>query len=124
MLPAQGTSMLPSILPGALLEVHPVDRETIRVGDILCYPGDGRTMIAHRIVGLAGEGGERVCIVRGDAQRTPVEVPIDGMASRVSRVCYPVGSYSVDGPVGSGLVATNRAPPSTSRIARVIASNE
>ena len=28
------------------------------------------------------------------------------------------------GPLGSGLVAMNRAPPSTSRIARVIASNE
>jgi hypothetical protein len=31
---------------------------------------------------------------------------------------------SADGPVGSGLVAMNRAPASISRIALVIASNE
>ena len=48
------------------------------------------------------------------------------MARVISAATAPVAGSapSVDGPVGSGFVAMNRAPPSTSRIARVIAVNE
>ena len=48
------------------------------------------------------------------------------MARVIRAATEPVAGSapSVEGPVGSGLVAMNRAPPSTSRIAFVIAVNE
>ena len=36
----QGRSMLPSILPGARLEVTPACGNTILPGDVVCYPSD------------------------------------------------------------------------------------
>ena len=51
--------------------------------------------------------------------RRPVAVLISAATDPVAgRVPWLLG------PLGSGLVAMNRAPPSTRRIARVIASNE
>jgi len=51
---ADGASMLPSVLPGATLHVRPVERGEVRVGDIVCYLRDGKTVVAE----LAPTGAE------------------------------------------------------------------
>jgi hypothetical protein len=56
----------------------------------------------------------------------PTKYGATPVARVISAATEPVAGSgpSVDGPVGSGLVARNRAPSEINRIALVIASNE
>jgi len=65
-----GTSMLPSIWPGDVVEVRRQSAAEISPGDVvLCARPGG--FLAHRVLAkLPGPTGERL-ITRGDAQRTP-----------------------------------------------------
>jgi len=63
-------SMRPSMPPGTLVVTRPTPVEAIRVGDVVTYqrrsglPG----VVTHRVVGIGASGsGERVIVVRGDA---------------------------------------------------------
>ncbi|MDM7854394.1 signal peptidase I [Cellulomonas alba] len=63
-------SMRPSMPPGTLVVTRPTPVEDIRVGDVVTYqrrsglPG----VVTHRVVGIGASGaGERVIVVRGDA---------------------------------------------------------
>lgn len=70
---AAGTSMLPSIRPGALLEFARTDPAAVRPGDVVLVR-DGQRFFAHR-VRVAGEG---FVLTRGDRHRhddPPAEFP-------------------------------------------------
>src|SRR4051812_17361612 len=66
----QGTSMVPTILPGSLILVRPAEPETLVRGElVLCLVGE--RLIAHRIVGLweCPLRGRQV-LLRGDNRST------------------------------------------------------
>jgi hypothetical protein len=69
-----GASMLPSIWPGDILEVHQQSLADIRAGEVVLYERDGR-FAAHRVVKKAGEPERPVLITRGDALRT-LDAPV------------------------------------------------
>lgn len=59
--------MLPGILPGAVLEVAPVESAACRVGQILLFQSGGGRVLAHRLERIeAMEGGGRRYVTRGD----------------------------------------------------------
>jgi len=74
--------MFPFVPAGATLQLEPARSVAIRVGDIVCYPGAGGQLVAHRVVGFA-EGGYRV---RGDAQRVSETIPKAAVAHVVVAV--------------------------------------
>ena len=65
-----GTSMLPSIRPGDILEVHRQGMEAILPGDVVLFMRNGG-FAAHRVVEKAGEPDRTLLITRGDALRVP-----------------------------------------------------
>ena len=65
-----GASMLPSIWPGDVLEVHRQAVSEISPGDVvLCERHGG--FLAHRVVGKVGGPKGTLLITRGDALRAP-----------------------------------------------------
>jgi hypothetical protein len=61
-----GTSMLPAIPPGSLVQVEPVDARLLRRGDVVLTDGAGR-LIAHRIEEVRRHGaGPSTFVLRGD----------------------------------------------------------
>lgn len=62
-----GFSMSPTIRDGEAVTVEPIFAHAVRRGDILLYQRE-RRVIAHRVVGIAGEGNNaRTFTLRGDA---------------------------------------------------------
>ncbi len=100
-----GTSMLPSILPGARLELAPVAPGALRVGDVICFLGEDGGGVAHRLVAMRNGADGVHLVVRGDAQTVCEEVPAQAVIARVEVVHNPRFSYSADGPVGAAFAA-------------------
>lgn len=72
-------SMEPSLPPGTLLIVRPVEQEQIQLGSVITYqlrsgqPG----VVTHRVVGSSVSGnGERTFITQGDANSSPDAEPV------------------------------------------------
>ncbi|WP_371931402.1 signal peptidase I [Glutamicibacter sp. MNS18] len=66
-------SMRPSLPPGALIVVRPVDPNGIRTGDVVTYQlrSGEPAVVTHRVTGVgATAGGERRFTLRGDANNT------------------------------------------------------
>jgi uncharacterized protein (UPF0248 family) len=95
-----GGSMVPFILPGSRLRVQRVPVERIQKGDVVCYIGEGRLAVAHRVVSVAEVGGRTTLSTRGDAQSGEERVPAEAVLSVVRRVEHRLFSYDTDGPVG------------------------
>ena len=97
-----GLSMFPSVFPGARLEVSPVEKRQVKVGDILCFPGEGDTIIAHRVLSMTGEPSDPTFYVRGDGQGgvQPEAVSGDSAAFVVDRVEQRYFSYDTVGGLG------------------------
>jgi signal peptidase I len=81
---AFGTSMLPFIWPGDILEIEHCDAAEIGIGDVIRFMQAGRFVI-HRVVAIHNDCGKISWITRGDAL-THEDAPV---ASRlfVGRVC-------------------------------------
>jgi len=81
-----GTSMLPSIRPGDMLEVHRQGMEAILPGDVVLFLRKGG-FAAHRVVEKAGEPERPLLITRGDALRVP-DPPVspDELLGRVTAI--------------------------------------
>lgn len=95
-----GYSMLPSIFPGAILEVTPADVDLVQEGDILCYPGHGMYMVAHRVMRIQKESHQVSLYMRGDAQQCEEIVPGSAIAYRVSKIRQRFLSYDTASMVG------------------------
>jgi len=67
-------SMRPTMDPGALAIVRPVEAADISIGDVITYqlaPGEPE-VVTHRVVGInAASGGERTFVTQGDANLRP-----------------------------------------------------
>ena len=74
-----GTSMLPAIPPGTLVQVEPVESRLLTVGDIVLHNYTGR-LIAHRIEGVqADRRGGLKFVLRGD-NLPHCDLPVAGSA--------------------------------------------
>ncbi len=85
---AQGTSMLPTVLPGDLLTIEPKTSEQIQAGDIALYAREGRFFV-HRIVSKSSVRGQVFLIARGDCmsqQDPPIrETELLGRVTEIRR---------------------------------------
>ena len=84
-------SMRPTIQPGDVVVMAPVDGKTVQVGDVVAYhPADStQTLITHRVVEVrrAGvPGGEDRIVVQGDDNDVPDEPLVPGQI--VGRMVY------------------------------------
>jgi signal peptidase I len=71
---ASGGSMLPSIWPGDILEIHRVAAADLAPDDIVVFARENR-LVVHRILSLNREQDEIVIITRGDrSQRSDAPV--------------------------------------------------
>jgi len=68
--PASGSSMLPSIRPGDVLEVHRESIAAISIGDVVVFEREAR-LITHRVVEKVAGPKRALLITRGDAVRAP-----------------------------------------------------
>lgn len=101
-------SMQPSIDPGDMIAVVPVEPEDLRRGDVVTFqPHSGDPMlITHRIVAVDGAPGERTFITRGDANSAnDPEIVAAQVQGRVVYVLPYVGWVnSLAGPAAPMLV--------------------
>ena len=81
---AIGTSMLPTIWPGDVLEIEHCETPEIRVGDIIRFMQAGRFVI-HRVIVVNDDGGSFSWITRGDSV-AQADAPVAGTFF-VGRVC-------------------------------------
>lgn len=65
--PVYTGSMEPAIPVGGIVVIKPVDPETLREGDIICFQLSQPTSITHRIINITDEG----FITKGDANEDP-----------------------------------------------------
>ncbi len=78
-----GSSMVPTVWPGDVIVVRPVDAGPVRPGGLLLFRRDGR-LVVHRVVGRSLRENSLQFITRGDA---------------VGRCDFPVPSSDVVGVV-------------------------
>jgi len=65
--PVYTGSMEPAIPVGSVVVIKPVDPETLKIGDIICFTLTEPTSITHRIKNITDEG----FITKGDANEDP-----------------------------------------------------
>jgi signal peptidase len=65
--PVYTGSMEPAIPVGGIVVIKPVDPETLKIGDIICFRLSEPTSITHRIINITDEG----FITKGDANEDP-----------------------------------------------------
>jgi signal peptidase len=65
--PVYTGSMQPAIPVGSVVVIKPVDPETLKIGDIICFQLSQPTSITHRIINITDEG----FITKGDANEDP-----------------------------------------------------
>lgn len=82
-----GTSMLPSVWPGDIINVEGSSVVAVVCGDIVLYEADD-SFFVHRVVGKAGDKNEVQWITRGDSmpQADPA-IPESHVLGRVSSIC-------------------------------------
>lgn len=89
--------MWPSIPSGSSLTVRSVAAESIRAGDVLCYPGVDGGVWAHRVLRVLEP---RAFLVRGDNSHAVELVSIGDWALKVVAVEWQGIRYSSTGPLG------------------------
>ena len=68
---ASGTSMLPSITDGAVLQIEPLQHENVRLGDVVYFlDNNGNTKI-HRVSWIVRKGNNSLIQTWGDNCQTP-----------------------------------------------------
>jgi signal peptidase I len=90
-------SMAPSILPGDLLQVIPIDGARARIGDIVVFRGKGM-LIAHRLILAFRLGGFSLLVERGDASVSASVIRSRNIVGRVESVIREGRSISLRTP--------------------------
>ena len=65
--PVYSGSMEPAIPVGSVVVIKPVNPETLKIGDIICFKLSEPTSITHRIINVTDQG----FITKGDANEDP-----------------------------------------------------
>ena len=64
---AAGASMRPFIQDGDILEVAPLSRNRIHLGDVLLVVTGGGRVLAHRVVKIRQQAGNSIFLIKGDS---------------------------------------------------------
>jgi len=81
-----GASMLPSIWPGDVLEIHRVAAADLAPGDILVFARENR-LVVHRVLRVNGETDGVVLITRGDCSpRADSPISAEELLGRVRAI--------------------------------------
>ena len=64
---AQGSSMLPFIRSGQVIQVAPVEVADLRLGDVILYRLPGGALVAHRLLWEQAVNGRILLITKGDS---------------------------------------------------------
>ena len=81
-----GTSMLPAIWPGDVLEVRRQGVGQVQPGDVVLFRRDGR-LVVHRVVERFDRQGGNLLVTRGDRQRaTDSPISNDELLGRVTEI--------------------------------------
>jgi hypothetical protein len=96
----EGTSMVPFVLPDSELVVAAVVFDNVEVGDIVCYPGEEKKVVAHRVMEVQNMGNDRRFAVRGDSNRDIEWLSDSAIAYVVETVRHPFLSYNTASKVG------------------------
>lgn len=84
---ARGRSMRPFVYDGDILEMGPLQADSLRVGDIVMITNAHGGLVVHRVIRLEGRAQELTLQTQGDANRTPDgEIPIDQALARLARI--------------------------------------
>lgn len=89
-------SMRPSLPPGTLIVVKPLEPEDIRIGDVMTYQLESgeSEVVTHRVVGIgATTDGEQRFTLRGDANNTDDEPVIAQQIRGSLRYSVPYLGY-------------------------------
>ena len=93
-------SMEPAIPVGSVVLIKPVDPETLKIGDIICFQFSEPKSITHRIVSITNEG----FITKGEANEDPDQwtVKKENVIGKVEMTIPYVGhlGYFVRTPLG------------------------
>src|SRR5262245_40148745 len=89
---ARGSSMLPFLRDGDLLEIWPVSPVEIQVGDVICYEPSPGALCLHRVVTRDGRG----FVTRGDALTHVEVVPAGSVLGRVRAVARRGRAWRLD----------------------------
>ena len=87
-LAVSGGSMLPSLWPGDILEIHRVAVTDISKGDIVVFARENR-LIVHRVLRMNGESDDVACTLttRGDrSARVDAPVSVNELLGRVRTI--------------------------------------
>jgi hypothetical protein len=87
---ARGNSMYPTIRHGEKIVVRPFQPTRLKLGTVALFLSPSGSLVTHRIVGLAMEGGVRYVMLRGDGVADHVDVvPVEQV---LAEVVYVTGS--------------------------------
>lgn len=67
-------SMYPSLGPGDIILVRPVEPSNIRVGDIVTYQRPGEAVVTHRVKQVSADG---TFVTQGDSNPQPDSTPLE-----------------------------------------------
>ena len=85
-LAVSGGSMLPSLWPGDILEIHRVPEEEVSKGDVVVFARQNR-LIVHRVTQITRQGDRMTVITRGDrSARADAPVSANELLGKVRSV--------------------------------------
>ncbi len=117
--------MLPFILPQSKLHLRYRDDgwQGVQKGDIVCYLGQGKEFVAHRVVGENYGSTKTVFFVKGDAQTGAAKIDDSAIVAVVEKVIQPFFSYRTRGLFGTAIAsAAIRMPGITRLLAQAVRS--
>lgn len=88
---AWGGSMYPFIKDGDRIKINPINKEEVKIGDIIAVnikKEEGPWFFAHRLVKITDCNGKRIYFTKGDAQKRGLDEPItvDLIAGKVTQI--------------------------------------
>jgi signal peptidase I len=89
---AEGYSMFPSIRPGSVLYIEPLENNSVPgPGEIIAWKKESG-FVVHRLVSIFEEDNHKYFVTRGDSSLAEDDpMPMEQIAGRVVKVEYPEG---------------------------------
>lgn len=88
---ARGGSMYPFIKNGDKIKINPLNKEEIKIGDIIAVnikKEEGPWFFAHRLVKITECNGKRIYFTKGDVQKKGLDEPVtmDLIAGKITQI--------------------------------------
>lgn len=83
---ARGWSMFPAIRNGDILNIEPVGKNEIRLGDIIFFRTNNKNVVVHRIIKKSLSNDRQFLIVRGDFSKGCEGVFLENVLGRLKSI--------------------------------------